>query len=252
MRLKNVNALITGGTSGIGLGIAERFKKEGAKGIIIGRDRTQLEKSIVQLDDHFVGISADVTDINWLNNAFSENNIEYKSINVLVLCAGGAIAKNTIQDISFVDTESFDQHINLNFRSVFFTLQAALPYLSHNSSIIVITSSALHKGIKGMSVYAACKAAVRSLVRSFANEYSALGIRVNAISPGPIETPVFEKFGLPDEIVFEMKKNLLTQIPLNRFGLPADIGGLAAMLASDDGAFITGTEIIVDGGLTQI
>lgn len=252
MKLAGKQALITGGSSGIGLGVTRRFREEGAKGVVISRSAGSLLQSAPELDGEFLGLPCDVTDNQALARTLADQYQAKGSLDILVVNAGGATIKNTIQPVIDVDSESFDLHVQLNFRSVFFTIQSAIPYLSPGASVIVIGSAAVHRGMAGMSVYSACKAACRSLVRCFAGELSGQGIRVNAISPGPVDTPVFDKFGLPDETLDGMKAQMLAGIPLGRIGQPQDIAGVAVMLAGEDGAFMTGSEVVVDGGFTQV
>ena len=151
-----------------------------------------------------------------------------------------------------LDEESFDAMTALNFKSVFYTVQKALPYLNDNASIILIASIAVHKGFPGMSVYAGCKAAVRSLARTLSVELMSRGIRVNVVSPGTIDTPVFSKLGLPDAEIEQVKKQFTDLIPVGRIGTPSDIGNVVAFLASPESSFIIGEEIIADGGVVNL
>ncbi len=252
MKLTGKTALVTGGNSGIGLGIAHKLNDEGAKGVIVGRDQQTLESASQELSGNFAPISCDVTDIEALESLFNSTNKQVGKLDILVVNAGGAVGAGSIQPFDQFDEQSFDAMTALNFKSVFYTVQKALPYLNDNASIILIASIAVHKGFPGMSVYASCKAAVRSLARTLSVELMSRGIRVNVVSPGTIDTPVFEKLGLPEEAIEQVKKQFTDLIPIKRIGLPSDIGNVVAFLASPESSFIIGEEIIADGGVVNL
>ncbi|GAB4194874.1 MAG: SDR family oxidoreductase [Wenzhouxiangellaceae bacterium] len=252
MRLAGKNTLITGGNSGIGLGIARRFRDEGASGVIIGRNMETLQAAEQSLGESFKAIPCDVTDLKQLDQLYTNVHERHGPIDVLVANAGGAIGPGTIQPFDQVDETSFDAMVQLNFKSTFFTVQKALPYLNDGASIILVASIAVHKGFPGMSVYAACKGAVRVLARSLAAELMSRGIRVNVLSPGTIDTPVFGKFGFAADEAEHMKSQFAELIPMKRLGTQGDMGGVALFLASSDSAFVTGEEIIADGGVVNL
>ena len=252
MKLTNKIALVTGGNSGIGLGIALKLNDEGASGFIVGRNTQTLEAASQALSGNFSPIQCDVTDQSELDSLFSSVEQKMGKLDILVVNAGGAIGQGSIQPFEQFDEATFDAMTALNFKSVFFTIQKALPYLNDNASIILISSIAIHKGFPGMSVYATSKVAVRSLAKTLSVELMSRGIRVNVVSPGTIDTPVFDKLGLPAEAVEQVKAQFTDQIPLGRIGLPTEIGSVVAFLASPEASFIIGEEIIVDGGVVNL
>ncbi|MEM7249741.1 MAG: SDR family oxidoreductase, partial [Acidobacteriota bacterium] len=168
-------------------------------------------------------------------------------IDVLFLNAGVA----TAAPLTETDDETFDRLVNVNFRGPWLALRAAVPHLKPGASVVINTSVSNVKGIPGFGIYAATKAAVRSLVRTAAAELSGMGIRVNAVSPGPVETPIFGKVGLTEAQVDEFQEGIATQVPLGRMGKASEIAGAVAFLASDDAAYVQGAELAVDGGMTQ-
>ncbi|NOQ16441.1 MAG: glucose 1-dehydrogenase [Methyloprofundus sp.] len=252
MKLSGKTALVTGGNSGIGLGIAHKLNDEGAKGIIVGRNEQTLVTASQALSGNFTPIQCDVTNQEQLDSLFSKTQQQLGKLDILVVNAGGAVGPGSIQPFDQFDESSFDAMTALNFKSVFFTVQKALPYLNDNASIILVASIALHKGFPGMSVYAGCKAAVRSLAKTLSAELMPRGIRVNVVSPGTIDTPVFEKLGLPTDEVEKLKAQFTDQIPVGRIGMPSDIGNAVAFLASSESSFIIGEEIVVDGGVVNL
>lgn len=250
-KLINKVAIITGGNSGIGYGIAESFRNEGAVGAITGRNQETLNKAVDELEGSFIGIKGDVTIINDLKNIFKTTYDQFGKIDVLVVNAGGIVDGLPMGTINDVTEENYDGYMDLNLKSVYFTIQKALPYLNDGASIILIGSSAAHRAAPGMAIYSAAKAAVISLAKGLSLDLLSRKIRVNALSPGSIDTPVFGKIVPPEQL--EQVKQLWKDItPVGRQGLPSDIGKAAVFLASDDSAFIVGTEILSDGGLTNI
>ena len=252
MRLENKVTVITGGSSGIGLGIAQEFQKEGAKGSIVSRSKEKLDASITIIGDDFIGIQADVTKVNELETAFKTTVDTFGKLDVLVVNAGGAVGEGSLGSIQEATVDDYDRLMNLNLKSVFFTVQKALPYLNDGASIVLIASIAPHKGMSGLTVYSAAKAGVRSFARTFSRDLLDRNIRVNALSPGTIDTPLFDNLGLPKEISSQAKKQFEDLIPIKRIGLPKDMGRVAVFLASDDSSFILGEEIIADGGVVNL
>lgn len=250
-RLKNKVAVITGGNSGIGFGIAEAFSNEGAVGTITGRNETTLSSAANALGAGFIGIKGDVTNLNDLDNIFRKTADKFGKIDVLVVNAGGIVEGFPLAAISDVTEENYDRYMDLNLKSVYFTVQKSLPYLNDGASIILIGSSAAHRAVPGMAVYSAAKAAIISLAKGLSLDLLSRKIRVNTLSPGSIDTPVFGKI-VPQEQVGQVKQVWIDITPAGRQGLPSDIGNAAVFLASDDSAFIVGTEILSDGGLTNI
>lgn len=250
-RLENKVAVITGGNSGIGFGIAEAFKNEGAVGAITGRNQTTLDQSIEVLGAGFIGIKGDVTNLGDLENTFRETADKFGKIDVLVVNAGGVVDGVPMGSVSDITEEGYDLYMDLNLKSAYFSVQKALPYLNEGASVILIGSSAAHRAAPGMAIYSAAKAAVISLAKGLSLDLLPRKIRVNALSPGSVDTPVFNKL-VPEEHLEQVKQLWVDIIPIGRQGLPSDIGKAAVFLASDDSAFIVGTEILSDGGMTNI
>jgi len=245
-------AVITGGNSGIGLGIAEEFKKEGALGAIVGRNSKTLESASALLGSNFIGIQTDVTKTGDLENIFKETENKFGKLDILVVNAGGAIGSGTLGSVVDTTEEDYTSMVDLNLKSVFFTVQKALPYLNDGSSIILVASIAVQKAFGGLTVYSAAKAGVRSFARTFSRDLLDRNIRVNVLSPGTIETPLFGKLGLPDEASIQAKEQFQNLIPIKRLGQKKDMGRVAVFLASEDSSFILGEEIVADGGVVNL
>lgn len=246
-RLKNKVAVITGGNSGIGFGIAEAFKTEGAVGAIVGRNKETLNSSVAQLGDSFIAINADVTNLADLERVFKETSVKFGNIDVIVANAGGG-AVGTVANIGVAE---FDKAIDLNLKSVYFTVQKALPYMNDGGSIILIGSNAAHRAYPSFTLYGAAKAAVIYLAKGLSSDLLDRKIRANVITPGTTDTPAFDKF-VPAEQVEAVKKHFADQMPIGRIGQPSDIGKTAVFLASDDSSFMLGAELLVDGGMTYL
>ena len=246
-RLKNKVAVITGGNSGIGFGIALEFKNEGAKGVIVGRNQETLDSAVAQLGDNFIGINADVTNVADLERVFAATAEKFGKIDVIVANAGGGIV-GTVATIGEAD---YDKTMDLNLKSVYFTVQKALPYMNDGGSIILIGSNAAHRAYASFTLYGAAKAAVIYFAKGFSSDLLDRKIRVNVITPGTTDTPAFEKF-VPAEQIDAIKTHFASEMPIGRIGQPSDIGKTAVFLASDDSSFILGAEILVDGGMTYL
>lgn len=250
-KLKNKVTVVTGGNSGIGFGIAEAFRNEGAVGTITGRNEKTLNSAVEILGTDFISIPGDVTNMEDLENTFKKTFDRFGKIDVLVVNAGGVVDGQQLGTIDQVTEENYDGYMNLNLKSAYFTVQKALPYLNDGASIILIGSSAAHRAAPGMAIYAAAKAAIIAFAKGLSLDLLPRKIRVNALSPGSIDTPVFGKL-VPEEHLDEVKQMWIDITPVGRQGLPSDIGHAAVFLASDDSSFIVGTEILSDGGLTNI
>lgn len=250
-KLKNKVAVITGGNSGIGFGIAQEFKNEGAKGAIIGRNQETLDSSVAQLGDNFIAINADVTNVSDLERVFKETSEKFGKIDVVVANAGGAATGATLGSVANIGEADYDKTMDLNLKSVYFTVHKALPYMRDGGSIILIGSNAGHRAYPSLSLYGSAKAAVISFAKGFSLDLLDRKIRVNVLSPGTVDTPVFEKF-IPEEKVEIVKKQFVDGIPIGRIGQPSDIGKTAVFLASDDSSFMIGNEILVDGGSVNL
>lgn len=251
MKLKGKVAVVTGGNSGIGFGIASALKNEGAVGSITGRNQATLDSSVNALGTGFIGIKADVTHLDELEQVFSKTFDKFGKIDTLVVNAGGIVDGSPMAAITEVTEDNYDRYMDLNLKSSYFTVQKALPYMNDGASVILIASSAAHRAAPGMTIYSAAKAAVISLAKGLSLDLLSRKIRVNALSPGSIDTPVFAKI-VPGEQVDHVKQIWKDLTPIGRQGLPSEIGSAAAFLAADDSSFIVGTEILSDGGLTNI
>jgi NAD(P)-dependent dehydrogenase (short-subunit alcohol dehydrogenase family) len=246
-KLKNKIAVITGGNSGIGFGIAEAFKNEGAVGAIVGRNQATLDSSVAKLGGDFIAINADVTNLADLERVFKETFEKFGKIDVVVANAGGG-AVGTVATIGEAD---YDKTMDVNLKSVYFTVQKALPYMNEGGSIILIGSNAAHRAYANFTLYGAAKAAVIYLAKGFSSDLLDRKIRVNVITPGTTDTPAFEKF-VPAEQIEAVKTHFASVMPTGRIGLPSDIGKTAVFLASDDSSFMLGSELVVDGGMTYL
>jgi len=251
MKLKSKVAVVTGGNSGIGFGIAEALKNEGAQGAITGRNQVTLDSAVKELGKNFIGIKGDVTNLSDLESIYRVTAERFGKIDTLVVNAGGIVDGQPMVGIDEVTEENYDLYMDLNLKSAYFSVKKALPYLNDGASIILIGSTAAHRAAPGMTIYAAAKAAVISLAKGLSLDLLSRRIRVNTLSPGSIDTPVFGKI-VPEERLAGVKQMWVDIIPVGRMGSPVDMGKAAAFLASDDSAFIVGTELISDGGMTNI
>ena len=251
MKLKDKVTVVTGGNSGIGFGIAEAFKREGAVGTITGRNQQTLDRSVQQLGENFIAVAGDVNSMDDLENTFKQTFDRFGKIDAVVVNAGGVVQGAQMGSVAEIGEDSYDKFMDLNLKSVYFTVQKALPYMNDGGSIILIGSTAAHRAAPGMSIYGAAKAAVVSFARGFSLDLLSRKIRVNVLSPGTIDTPAFDKM-VPEEQVEQVKQLWVKDIPAGRIGQPADIGNAAVFLASDESSFMLGTEILSDGGVTNI
>jgi NAD(P)-dependent dehydrogenase (short-subunit alcohol dehydrogenase family) len=247
-RLEGKVAVVTGGNSGIGLATAKRFKEEGARIAISGRSQKTLDDAVKELGKDTLAVQADVSKLADADKLFSAVEKKFGKIDILFVNAG--IAKFVPMDA--VSEEHYDELFDINTKGAYFTIQKAVPHLNDGASIILNTSVVSHKGVESGSVYAATKAAMRSFTRSLAAELVGRNIRVNAVAPGPIETPIFGRTGLPQEAVNEFAAKILASVPMKRFGKSEEVAGAVAFLASSDASYITGVEIGVDGGQGQV
>ena len=248
-KLEGKVAVITGGTSGIGLAIARRFAGEGALVYITGRRQAELDAAVLAIGGSAVGVSVDSASPAQLTALFERVKAEHGKLDVLVANAGGG----SMLPLGQITEEHFDDTFNRNVKGTLFTVQTALPLLGQGASVILTGSTAASTGTEAFSVYAASKAAVRAFARNWILDLKGRGIRVNTISPGPIRTPGLVELAGPDAA---QQQGLLdyfaTQIPMGRVGEPDEIAKAAVFLASDDASFVNGIELFVDGGLAQI
>jgi NAD(P)-dependent dehydrogenase (short-subunit alcohol dehydrogenase family) len=241
-RLDGKTAVITGGNSGIGLATAQRFVQEGAFVFITGRRQDELDKAVKQIGKNVMGVQGDVSNLADLDRLYG--TVKQQKGRIDVLFANAGIFENA--SLGSITEEHFDKIFSVNVKGVLFTVQKALPLLQDGGSIILIASVAGSKGFEGSTVYSATKAAIRSFARSWTVDLKNRKIRVNAISPGVIETP------MSAELSEQLKTILVSTVPLGRMGRPDEIAKAVAFLASDDSSYITGIELFVDGGLAQI
>lgn len=247
-RLEGKTVLITGGTSGIGLATAKLFSDEGARVAITGRNAESLDRAQTELGSEALVIRSDAGNMLEIASLMEQIQARFGKLDVLFINAGVA----TAAPVEHVSEAQFDEIMGVNFKGVFFTIQKALPLFSECASVIVTTSITNQLGSPNFSVYGASKAALRSLVKSLGLELIGRGVRINAISPGPIATPMFDRFGLPGEMVHAIKSEIERKSPSKRFGATDEIAKTALFLASDDSAYVVGEEIVVDGGMSLL
>jgi len=242
--LTNKVAVVTGGNSGIGYATAKELSEEGVKVVITGRNKTAIDKAASDLG--VTGIVSDQSKLEQIDQLVAEVKEKFGKVDILFLNAGLA----SFAPVESATEEHFDQIMNSNVKGVYFTVQKFLPIINDGGSIIFNTSVNAVLAMPDSSVYAASKAAVLSINKVLARELASRKIRVNAVSPGPIETPLYGKLGLSEEQVNGFGKVLGEKILLNRFGKAEEIAHVVKFLASDESSFITGSEITADGGLT--
>ena len=247
-KLANKVALITGGSSGIGLATAKAFAEEGAEVIITGRNQASLDKAVGELEHRVTGIVSDTAQLTDIEQLAADLQSQGKRIDVLFLNAG--IAK--LVPIEQTDEALYDETFDINVKGLYFTVKHLLPLMGEGTSIIINASINAYIGMPNSSVYAASKAAVISLARTLSGELVDRGIRVNALSPGPINTPIFSKMGMSDEQLQQTATSIQQQVPMGRFGRPEEIAKAALFLASDDSSFVIGAELVADGGMSTL
>jgi NAD(P)-dependent dehydrogenase (short-subunit alcohol dehydrogenase family) len=241
-KLEGKIAVITGGSTGIGLATAKRFVAEGAYVFITGRRRTELDAAVNEIAAEVTGVQGDVANLADLDRLYWTVKEQKGRIDILFANAGVV----EFVPLGSITEEHFDRLFNINVRGVLFTVQKALPLFNDGGSIILTSSGVSIKGFAAASVYSATKAAVRSFARCWTTDLKGRRIRVNVISPGPIETPMFAQ--VPQEEVARISST----IPMGRIGKPDEIASAAVYLASDDSSYVTGIELFVDGGIAQV
>ncbi len=241
-------AVITGGSSGIGLATAKRFVAEGAFVFITGRRQAELDKAAKEIGKNVVAVNCDVRKLDALDHLYEEVAGRKGKIDILFANAG------TVETVETpaVTPEHFDRTFNTNARGTYFTVQKALPLLNDGASIILTSSVVWQKGMPIYATYAASKAAVRSYVRTWTAEFAGRGIRANVISPGPIETPILDGQFSTKEAADALREQFKASIPLHRLGLPEEIASAALFLASKESSYVTGIDLPVDGGLVSV
>lgn len=247
-RLSGKIAVITGGTTGIGLATAKQYLTEGAKVVITGRTDATLAAAQKELGDGVVVVKSDTSRTQDISQLAEQVRAKFGKIDILFANAG--VAKFAPFDQA--DEKHFDEQFNINVKGLYFTVQKFLPILNDGASIILNASIAAQTGTVNASVYSATKAAVRSFGRTLAAELAPRRIRVNTISPGPIETPIFGKTGLPQDQIDAFANSILQTVALKRFGQPNEIATAAVFLGSNESSFMTGSELIIDGGFAEL
>jgi NAD(P)-dependent dehydrogenase (short-subunit alcohol dehydrogenase family) len=241
-------ALVTGGNSGIGLAAAHLFLQEGAKVAIAGRDRRTLDLAQQMLGPDSLVVQTDVSKLAELESLFEAIDKRFGKVDIVFANAGVAIPCPLEQ----MSEERFDAMFDINVKGTFFTVQKSLPYLRSGAKIILNASVAQYTGVPGFSAYGASKAAVRALARNFAGELAGRGIRVNVVSPGPITTPIWGRVEGANGLDLETERRLVSRVPLARMGQPEEVAQTVLFLASDASSYITGCEIMVDGGVVAL
>ena len=247
-KLEGKVALITGGNSGIGLATAKQFVNEGAYVFITGRREDELAAAKKQIGKNVTAIQGDVSNLDDLDRLFAQIRKEKGNIDIVFANAGVA----RYAPLGAITEDFFDSIFDINVKGVPFTVQKALPALRDGGSIILNASIVASKGLSSNSVYSATKAAVRSFARTWTTDLKDRRIRVNAVSPGPIDTPGLSELLASSETGEQRKKMISTTVPLGRFGRPEEIAKAVVFLASDDASYITGVELFVDGGFAQV
>lgn len=244
-KLKNKFAVVTGGNSGIGYATAQEFVAQGANVLITGRSQLAIDEAALKLGGNTKALLSDVSKIEEIERLADFIKEKGEKLDILFINAGVA----SFSPIENVTEERFDYITDTNYKGAFFTLSKLIPLLNDNASVIFLTSVNATSGMPNTSVYAASKAALHSLVKVAATELSSRKIRVNAVSPGPINTPLFGKVGLDEESLEGFAGAMQNRIPLKRFGNSEEVAKLVSFLASDDATFITGGEYVIDGGI---
>ncbi|MFZ6719452.1 SDR family oxidoreductase [Undibacterium sp. Ji49W] len=246
-KLEGKIALVTGGTSGIGLATAQEFAAQGARVFITGRRQAELDAAVASIGQNAVGIRGDVSSMDDLDRVYAEISNKAGHLDILFANAGGG----DMMPLGAITEEHFDRIFNSNVKGTLFTVQKALPLLKDGSSVILTASTTSTKGTENFSVYSASKAAVRNFARSWLLDLKPRHIRINAISPGPIRTPGLGGL-VPPEHTEGLFAHLSTLVPIGRLGEASEIAKAVTFLASDDSGFINGIELFVDGGVAQI
>jgi NAD(P)-dependent dehydrogenase (short-subunit alcohol dehydrogenase family) len=251
-KLEGKVAVITGGTSGIGLATAQRFASEGAYVFIIGRRQSELDAAVKQIsknNNNVTGVQGDVSNLADLDRLYATVKEQKGHIDILFANAG----VGELVPLGEITEAHFDKTFGINVKGLLFTVQKALPlFQDGGGSIILNASIASSKGTEALSVYSATKAAIRSFARTWTVELKHRKIRVNAISPGPIDTPGFNGLALSEEQIEQFKTSIVSTVPMGRMGSPDEVAKAVSFLASDDSSYVTGIELFVDGGMAQI
>jgi len=241
-------AVITGGSTGMGLATAKRFVQEGMDHVFItGRRKDALDRAVAEIGKNVTAVQGDVASLSDLDRLYHEVRKQNRKIDVIFANAGIA----QLAPFGSVEEKFYDLHFDANVKGIFFTVQKALPLINDAGSVILTGSIADVKGFPAISVYSATKAAIRSFARTWTNELKDRRVRVNTISPGHIDTPIFDTWQQGDALA-KMKDDLAKNVPLGRLGDPDEIAKVVSLLASDEASYVAGIELYVDGGVAQI
>jgi len=243
-RLQGKRTLITGGTTGIGLATAKQFLAEGARVVITGNNPESIARAQAELGPDVLVLRADSADVAAQRRLAEAVKAHYGQLDVAFLNAGVSVW----QPIDAWTEEMFDRSFAINVKGPYFLIQALLPVFSNPASVVLNTSINAHVGAPRSSVYAATKAAFLNLAKTLSSELLDRGVRVNAVSPGPVETPLYDKLGIPDAYRDQVNQDIVRTIPLGRFGKPDEVAKAVIYLASDESAWTLGAEVVVDGG----
>jgi NAD(P)-dependent dehydrogenase (short-subunit alcohol dehydrogenase family) len=247
-KLQGKVAVITGGSSGIGLATAKRFVAEGAYVFITGRRQAELDKAVEAIGRNVTAVQGDVTDANDLDRLYAKVKESHGAIDVLFANSGFV----ELQGIDEISPEHFDKTFGINTKGLLFTVQKALPLMRQGGSIILVASIASVKAMPSYTTYSASKAAVRSFARTWTLELKERGIRVNTLSPGPVDTPIIDSQFQTKKEADTLREAFAQAIPLGRMGRPEELAAAALFLASDDSSFVAGIDLAVDGGMAQV
>ena len=247
-RFKGKVAVVTGGNSGIGLGVAKAYAQEGAQVAITGRNKNTLEAAAKEIGDGTLAIQSDAGNLAEIEAAMKKINERFGRIDALFVNAGVG------QFVPFeqITEKLFDETVDINMKGVFFTVQKAIPLMSKGSAIVLNASINAHLGMPGTTVYGATKAAVVNMAKTLSADLLEKGIRVNVISPGPITSALLTRDGITQEKLQETKDWIQSKVPIKRFGTPEEIAAAVLYLTSPESAFVVGTELIIDGGMSTL
>jgi NAD(P)-dependent dehydrogenase (short-subunit alcohol dehydrogenase family) len=247
-KLEGKVAVVTGGTTGIGLGIAQELAAEGAKVFITGRRQEELDAAVKAIGNSAIGIRSDVSKLSDLDRVYDVVQQHASQIDIVVANAGGG----SFQPLGAITEEEFDKTFDINVKGTLFTVQKALPLLRDGASVILTSSTSTLRALPAFSVYGATKAAIRNFARHWILDLKDRRIRVNALSPGPTKTPGLQGLTSNDDQWRQLQQELTAQVPAGRIADPREIGRVAVFLASNDSSFVNGVELFVDGGMAQI
>ena len=244
MKLTGKTAVITGGNSGIGYATAKLFLSEGAKVIITGRNEKAVKEAVVSLGSNAQGVVSDARKTTDLNNLHQQISALTTKVDILFANAGVFL----VAPFEQITEELFDSNVDINFKGAFFTVQKLLPLVPQGGAIVLNSTLVVHVGLEGSTAYSASKGAVLSLNKTLAIELAGRNIRVNSISPGAINTPIMGKTGMDEATLQQFAASVMAKIPLKRFGEAEEIAKAVLFLASSDSSYVTGAELLVDGG----